>query len=407
MSIALTLPQLEGAMEQAIEAAHSGVRGANPLVGAALVDPRGEVVALAHHRGAGSPHAEYEVLRASGLLSTAGGEAGGEEAGQGTQDSPHLGAAQRPDDLTLISTLEPCRHHGRQPACTEVIAAAGIRRVVFGAADPTYTAGGGASLLRERGISVRGGILAPQARELNRRWERARSEDRPFVTVHLAQSLDARIAAADGTSQWITGPESRAHTHRVRQRIDAILVGTNTAEIDDPQLTARDEAGVELAQQPLRCVMGLSPLREDARLRQGRAEGQGWLHLRTRDPRAAMAELAAVVHDGYPIRHVLVEGGQSVLSAFFAEDLVDEVFVYHAPLLLGGDRHSLGDIGVDTLDQARHFHLDPADHGPVSVLGEDVCLHLAPVPAPQAEMGAYSVHPDPAHPHRSHPDPAQ
>lgn len=389
MSIDLTLPELERAMGRAIEAAHHGARGGNPLVGAALVDPEGDVVALGYHRGAGNPHAEYSVLEASGLLDRAHGT-------RGSPGPPDLGAADGPADLTLISTLEPCRHHGRQPACTEVIAAAGITRVVFGAADPTLSAGGGASVLSGQGISVMGGVLESQARDLNRRWERARHEDRPFVTVHLAQSLDARIAAADGTSQWITGSESRSHTHRVRQRIDAILVGTNTVAVDDPQLTARDEFGVEVERQPLRCVMGRRQISEGARLKQGRAEGDGWLQLRTRDARGALDELAEVVHDGYPVRHVLVEGGQSVLSAFFAEDLVDEVFVYHAPMLLGGDRHSLGDIGVATLGQAKHFRLDPAQDGPVSILGDDVCLHLAPAQPPPAGSDAPTSYPDPA-----------
>lgn len=389
MSIDLTLPAIERAMELAIEAAHRGARGANPLVGAALVDPDGDVVALGYHRGAGSPHAEYSVLEASGLLDSAHGS-------RNAQGFPGLGAARGPEDLTLISTLEPCRHHGRQPACTEVIAAAGITRVVFGAADPTLSAGGGSSVLSGQGISVMGGVLEPQARDLNRRWERARHEDRPFVTVHLAQSLDARIAAADGTSQWITGTASRVHTHRVRQRIDAILVGTNTVEVDDPKLTARDEAGAVVEHQPLRCVMGRRPIREEAELKQGRAEGDGWLQLRTRDPRAALAELAEVVHDGYPVRHVLVEGGQSVLSAFFAADLVDEVFVYHAPMLIGGDRHSLGDIGVATLDQAHRFRLDAAEDGPVSILGDDVCLHLAPAQPPPAGSDAPTSYPHPA-----------
>ncbi len=343
-------------MAQACRAALRGARGANPLVGAVLVSAEGEVLAAGHHRGAGSLHAERDVL---------------EQVLSGPQRRDLSGA-------TLYSTLEPCRHQGRQPPCTGAITAAGVGRVVYGAEDPTETAGGGAAALARGGAEVIGGVLAQGCAGLNHRWSLAQEQERPFVTVHLAQSLDAKIAAADGTSQWITSAESRAHTHLIRQRVDAILVGTNTALVDDPRLTARDEHGSLTQRQPLRCVLGHRELPGEARLKQGRPEGDGWLHLRTRDPLEALRELARTRHGGHPVRHVLVEGGQSVLSAFFAADLVDEIFAYQAPLILGSGRSSIGDIGVTTLDQAPRYELDPADGGPVRLMGPDVCTHLQP-----------------------------
>ncbi|WP_238385214.1 bifunctional diaminohydroxyphosphoribosylaminopyrimidine deaminase/5-amino-6-(5-phosphoribosylamino)uracil reductase RibD [Nesterenkonia muleiensis] len=346
----------DATMRTAIDAALLGPRGANPLVGAALTDSRGSLIATGYHQGAGTFHAERDCLtnaRTAGVVDFTG--------------------------TTLYTTLEPCSHYGRQPACTDLISEAGIRTVVIGARDPSVNGGGG-EVLRDRGADVAVGQLGQQCTELNHRWNQAVSQQRPFVTVHLAQSIDARIAAADGTSQWITSAVSRRHTHSIRQRVDAIIVGTNTAEIDDPRLTARQKGGDETLEQPLRTVMGLRELPEQARLRQGRPEGQGWLQLRTRDPLEALQTLAGTQHNGYQVRHVLVEGGQSVLSAFFAADLVDEIFLYSAPLILGSGRSSLADLGVTTLAEARRYTLDAADGGPTTIMDNDVCIHLQPEP---------------------------
>ncbi len=349
-------------MRRALQEALRGARGANPLVGAVLVSGAGEVLAVGHHRGAGSLHAERDAL---------------------SQVSPEADLSS----ATLYSSLEPCRHQGRQPACTEAILAAGVGHVVYGASDLTDIAGGGGQALAGAGVEVTGGVLVDECEQLNHRWSLAQAQGRPFVTVHLAQSLDAKIAASDGTSQWITSAASRAHTHRIRQRVDAILVGTNTALVDDPRLTARDEDGNLTEHQPLRCVLGLRDIPQDAALRRGRPEGQGWTQLRTRHPLEALRELAQTTHQGHPVRHVLVEGGQSVLSAFVAADLVDEIFAYQAPIIMGAGRSSIADIGVTTLDQAPRYELDPADGGPVRVMEGDVCSHLQPssASAPQKE----------------------
>lgn len=345
----------DAVMHQALDAAILGVRGANPLVGAVLVSAEGVVLSTGHHRGAGTFHAERHAL----------------DSFLREQPGADLSSA------TLYSTLEPCRHQGRQPACTELIRDAGVGRVVHGASDPSSN-GGGAQVLRRAGLEVISGVLAPQCEALNHRWVAAARATRPFVTAHLAQTLDGRIAAEDGTSQWITSQTARDHTHLVRSRVDAILVGTNTVTVDDPRLTARSPSGQPTQRQPLRAVMGMTPVPPGRRLTQGLPEGDGWLQLRTRDPLAALQELAQTTHGGYPIKHVLVEGGQSVLSAFFAADLVDEIFAYHAPLLLGAGRGSIGDIGVKTLSQAPRFALDPADGGPVQIMDSDVCVHLQP-----------------------------
>lgn len=347
-------PPEVAAMRAALEAAGLGERGANPLVGAAVLDGD-RIVALGHHRGAGTPHAEVDALaraRSAGADLTR---------------------------ATVLVTLEPCHHHGRTGPCTRALIEAGVPRVIYAVADPDPQAGGGGAALRAAGIEVRCGLLAAEATRLNHRWLRAAAEGRPFITAKTAQSLDARIAAADSSSQWITGPASREHAHLLRSRCDAILVGTATLAADNPRLSARDAEGKDLPDQPLRVVMGATPVPPGAAVRQGR-----WHHCATRDPRQAVAELAAL-----GVRHLLIEGGATITTAFLAHDLVDALLIYQAPLLLGAGRPAVGNLGVGTLARARRFELDR----PPARLGPDTLLQLSPLP------------PDDGAPARSQPPP--
>ncbi|BAS12732.1 riboflavin biosynthesis protein RibD [Arthrobacter sp. Hiyo8] len=152
----------------------------------------------------------------------------------------------------MVVTLEPCNHVGRTGPCTQAIIDAGVSRVVYAVDDPHDPAAGGAARLRAAGVDVRSGLAAAEALKLNREWFNAVEARRPFVTLHIAQTLDSRIAAADGTSQWISSPESLADNHGLRRLIDAILVGTETVLVDNPRLTAREENGDESPSQPLR-----------------------------------------------------------------------------------------------------------------------------------------------------------
>jgi len=334
------------AMSQALDAALGGPRGANPLVGAVILDPEGKVLSVGHHRGAGTAHAEADALaraREHGIDVTGG---------------------------TIVVTLEPCNHQGRTGPCAQAIIAAGLARVIYAIDDPHDPAAGGAATLRDAGIQVESGLDAGRARELNARWLAAVVQRRPFVTLHIAQTLDARIAAEDGTSQWISGPESLRDNHGIRQRIDAILVGTGTVAIDDPRLTARTPDGELAAHQPLRVVMGLHPIPENAAILgdDGRA-----LHLATRDPGEALAELFT-----QGVRHVMVEGGSRIISAFLTAGLVDELVVYQAPTLLGSGKNSVAGLGVRTLSEAQTWDWDHSDGGAVRHLGRDLRLHLQP-----------------------------
>ncbi|MEU3845781.1 bifunctional diaminohydroxyphosphoribosylaminopyrimidine deaminase/5-amino-6-(5-phosphoribosylamino)uracil reductase RibD [Micrococcus terreus] len=341
-------------LDTAVTEALRGPRGANPLVGAVITAPDGTVLATGHHRGRGTDHAEVDALAAYRR-----------RAGQ--ESLPPL------RDCTIHITLEPCDHHGVTGPCSRAILDAGLGAVRYAVPDPTGPDDGGAARLARHGVDVVQVSGHHGAAQLNRRWHRARMEGRPFITAHLAQSLDGRVAAADGTSQWITGGPSRRHAHEVRARVDAIVVGTGTVISDDPRLTARDAVGADLDRQPLPVVQGLREIPGQAALR--RAD---WLHVRTRSPQQVLQTLADQPPQR-PVRHLLIEGGPTVLSAWIAAGLVDELFLYQAPLALGDGAPGLTALGVQTLTDARNFDLDPADGGSIRQLGRDVLLHLTPL----------------------------
>lgn len=361
----------EAAMDLAAVAAAGGVRGANPLVGAVLTGPDGSVLAVGHHRGAGTAHAEADAL----------------DSWTRRRRTDPDAAAVDPADCTLHVTLEPCDHTGRTGPCTRAVLRAGIGRLVYAVADPTGADGGGARTLQSAGVEVHGPTGHPVAEALTDRWRRARAASRPFVTAHLAQSLDGCAAAADGTSRWITSPESRAHAHAVRARVDAVVVGTGTVLADDPRLTARRPDGSLAAAQPVPVVMGRRDVPTGAALHRHPTLGAGGplLQVRSHDPREVLAALAA--HPGpWPhgrsgCEHLLIEGGPTVLAAWIAADMVDELHVYTAPMLLGPGRPAVDGLAVDTLAQAVHWRPDPAEAGPVRRLGPDTWTHLQPAPA--------------------------
>jgi diaminohydroxyphosphoribosylaminopyrimidine deaminase/5-amino-6-(5-phosphoribosylamino)uracil reductase len=248
-----------------------------------------------------------------------------------------------------VVTLEPCNHTGRTGPCAEALVAAGVRRVVYAQGDDNPVARGGAQTLRAAGIEVEGGLLADAARALNRTWTFAVEHGRPFVTWKFATTLDGRSAAADGTSRWVSSRAARVDTHRLRAQCDTMLVGTATVETDDPQLTVRDETDEPVPHQPLRAVMGLRDLDPGRRVLDDRAET---LHLRTRDPHQALAELYARDR-----QHVFLEGGPTLAAAFLEAGLVDEVVTYVAPLLLGSGRSAVGDLGIGTIADALRLQI--------------------------------------------------
>lgn len=313
-------------MRQAFALAKKGpLVNENPRVGCVLVTDDGVVVAEGFHRGAGHDHAEVDALtklRAKGIPS---------------------------EGLTAVVSLEPCRHEGRTPPCAKGLVEAGISRVVYSVSDPGGESAEGATYLRDNGIEVIGGVLADEGIDVVRHWHTATALGRPFVTVKWAQSLDGRIAASDGTSQWITSADSRSLVHEDRSNHGAIVVGTETALVDDPSLTARTDDGDLYPTQPHAVVIGLRDIPATAKLHQ---HPGGFSHFRTHDVGDVLAELF-----GRGIRSCYVEGGATLIAAFVRAGLVDEYHITMGPMLIGGDKVAITDIGVSSLNEARHLDI--------------------------------------------------
>jgi diaminohydroxyphosphoribosylaminopyrimidine deaminase/5-amino-6-(5-phosphoribosylamino)uracil reductase len=260
-------------------------------------------------------------------------------------------------------TLEPCNHTGRTGPCSEALIAAGVARVVYAVSDPGRASGGGAERLREAGVEVIAGVLAEEAETFLEEWLTATRRGTPWVTVKWAATLDGRAAAADGSSQWITGTASRQRVHEQRAQSDAIVVGTGTVLADDPSLTARGDAGELLPHQPLPVVIGERGIPAGAKLRDRPVL------------EAASRDLPAILRDLFSrdIRRVYVEGGPTLASAFIAAGLVDEYAVYVAPKVLGGPRLAVTDIGVGTIADARELTITS-----VESLGDDILITARP-----------------------------
>ncbi|CAB5029191.1 MAG: bifunctional diaminohydroxyphosphoribosylaminopyrimidine deaminase/5-amino-6-(5-phosphoribosylamino)uracil reductase RibD [Actinobacteria bacterium] len=315
-------------------AATPGVpQGPNPRVGCVLLAPDGAVFAEGYHRGAGTAHAEVDALSRAG------------DAARGS---------------TAVVTLEPCDHTGLTGPCTQALIAAGVARVVFAQSDPNPLAAGGAATLRAAGIEVVAGLLSAEATALNERWSFAVTRGRPFVTWKAATTLDGRIAAADGSSRWITSADARADVHRIRSEVDAVIVGTGTVLADDPHLAVRVGGEVDhAARQPMRVVVGLRDLPAGARVLDDAAPT---LQLRSHDP---LDVLHSLFERG--ARHVLLEGGPTLASAFVSAGVIDAVRWYVAPALLGAGAVALAEAGMATISDALRLQVTA-----VTLVGGDV-----------------------------------
>jgi len=336
----------------------------NPMVGCVIAHGE-EVVGEGFHQRAGGPHAEVFALR----------EADGRARG-----------------ATAYVTLEPCAHYGRTPPCALALIEAGVARVVAAMGDPFPDVdGGGFALLRQAGIEVAVGLMADQARELNRGFLSRIERGRPFVRVKLAASLDGRTAMASGESKWITGAAARADVQRWRARAGAILTGAATVLADDPALTARPDTGDFLP--PLRVVLD-ARLRtlSCARVREGDAPTL-YLH----DPALAPPALEGAQFAAAPLQadgrfdlaavmallaargvnEVHVEAGPTLCGALLRAGLADELLLYMAPLLMGeGARPLLAGLGIEAMAQAR-----PLEVRDLRRVGSDLRLLLRPVTA--------------------------
>jgi len=346
------------AVRRAVELSRAalGSTSPNPPVGAVVLDADGDVVGEGWTRPPGGPHAEVVALQSAGPRARGG---------------------------TAVVTLEPCRHTGRTGRCATALIDAGIARVVYACADPSSDAGGGAAVLRAAGVDVAQVLADEVARGPLEAWLTSRATGRPFVTWKYAATLDGRSAAADGTSRWITGEESRADVHRLRAECDAVVAGVGTVLTDDPLLTARPDPG----HQPLRVVVdsrGRTPLTARAlsgprpavvATRSDVDEGTYPDQLPLPGDDDGHVDLVALLQAlaGRDLVSVLLEGGPTLAGAFVRQGLVDKVVGYVAPTLLGDGTAALQGAGVTTVSAAHRLRLDD-----VTRIGDDVRLTLRP-----------------------------
>lgn len=314
----------QAAMRRALELAWQGWGrvGANPLVGAVVLK-EGKVVAEGHHAAFGGPHAEVSALEAAGAAARGG---------------------------QLVVTLEPCAHHGKTPPCTDAIIQAGISHVVFGARDPNTEAAGGAQALAAAGVLTEGGVLAAEVRAQNATFfHRHECADRPYVALKLALSLDGRIADHERNSRWISGTEARDFVQWLRAGFEAIAVGAGTARADDPSLTVR--GAVQPARPPLRVVFdqhgeipeSLGLLRTAGAVPTAVVVGERVTADALARFRSAGAEVISAPDEARALRllraqgpaSILVEGGGVLAARLLRVGLVDRLYLFMAPLLLG------------------------------------------------------------------------
>jgi len=329
-----------------------GATSPNPMVGAVLVK-RGQIIGRGWHRRAGAAHAEIDALR----------------------DAQKRGHSPR--GATLFVTLEPCCTHGRTPPCTDALIAAGLRRVVVGAADPNPKhAGRGLAILRRAGISVFPGALAEECAHLNDAFNHWIVQRTPFVTVKAAMTLDGKIATAGGESKWITGETARAHGMKLRQGSDAILVGINTVLNDDPSLTVRvkSKSGKPQPRQPRRIVLdSLARTPLNAKIVSDALVALTTIVVSPRAPKSRVSALAKKARvlvaplakpasklnlrwllkklGAENVTSLLVEGGGEVNASFLLGGFAHRVAFFYAPKILGGrdSRKGVAGEGVRSL----------------------------------------------------------
>lgn len=341
-------------MQRALDlAAGARYTSPNPRVGAVVVRD-GEVMGEGRHEGAGRPHAEAVALQ---RIDAAGS--------------------------TIYVTLEPCTHQGRTPPCAPALVAAGVARVVIAAIDPDERVGGrGITYLRDRGIKVEVGLLEREARVLNAPYFHHRSTGRPLVTLKLALTLDGRLAAPDGSSEWITGPAARLRVHRRRSEVDAVLVGANTVLTDNPSLTAREvDAPSSSAyrrddsRQPTRIVVDAAGrIPTTAKIFDGPGEviiattssaahdvQTGWkekgAEVLVLDGTGAGVGLSSLV-DALGRRGLLevyCEGGGAVATSLLREDLVGRLELYYGGVIAGRGGPEIGDLEFSSLGEASRW----------------------------------------------------
>jgi diaminohydroxyphosphoribosylaminopyrimidine deaminase/5-amino-6-(5-phosphoribosylamino)uracil reductase len=313
------------AMQRAIALSEKGLGkcAPNPIVGAVILDASGKIVSEGFHdRMTSKDHAEVVAIKSAG---------------------------DQTKGATMVVTLEPCNHTGSTGPCTQAIIDCGISTVVFAVKDPNIVAAGGADALRAAGIKVVDGVLAKEASYANRAWLTKIEKIRPYFVWKVATTLDAKIAASDGTSKWISNEVSRKDVQRLRRESDAILVGTNTVIVDNPHLIPRGEFS-GFSSNPIRIIFGEGNVPADSKVFDSAAET---VQIKSRD----LSELVSKLNE-LNVNQVFVEAGTTLASAMVDGGLMDELVIYQAPALLGSGKPFYSDDSKSTIeDQMRLEHI--------------------------------------------------
>jgi diaminohydroxyphosphoribosylaminopyrimidine deaminase/5-amino-6-(5-phosphoribosylamino)uracil reductase len=323
-------------------AAHGlGLTSPNPIVGAVILNKDGQEISSGFH--AGSDHAEVIAINNANA-------AGFKDFSQ----------------CTLVVTLEPCNHQGKTGPCSEAIISAGIKSVVYGVSDPNPIAQGGAARLKSAGINVIAGIETAEVAFTNRAWLKKIQTGYPWVMSKIAATLDGKIAAADGTSQWITCEESRRDVAKLRNESDVIVTTTATVLADNPDLTPRFVDGVNPSgriKNPVRVVMGERSIPSDYKVNNERAETR-FIQNHNFQALLDMARSA-----GW--NQIMIEAGAVFNGELVRAGLVDEIILYQAPAVLGAGTNFLSNLTIETLSDRINF-----SYGEISRVGTDMKIQL-------------------------------
>lgn len=326
---------VDALFDVAVQEAWSGafVAAGNPRVGCVITDDAGTIIATGAHLGGGTPHAEVMALQQAGV------------AARGAH---------------VYVTLEPCRHTGRTPPCTDALIAAQVASVTYAVADPGHKSGGGAQVLTEAGIRVHQ-VEHAGAEHLTRAWCHVQRLERPYVIGKCAMSLDGRVAQASGAPWPLTSATTNHQAHDLRASVDAIVVGTATVLIDDPALTARDASGALRPVQPRVYVVGERAVPANAQV-----HGRNLRHIASRSVADAMAIMRA---DG--IETMLLEGGPTLLGAWIAAGVVDELRWSISPVVIGAGPRAA------SATPSPPVSVQP---GPIVIMEQDIVIGAIPNP---------------------------
>lgn len=321
----------EAAMARAIERARLGLGKTypNPIVGAVITSPTGELISEGFHQG--GDHAEVVAITA---------------------------AKEIPAGSTLYVTLEPCNHHGKTPPCVDAIINSGIAKVFYAVSDPNPAAAGGAERLRQAGIEIQSGLGESDSRLENRAWLTKVELGRPRITWKIASTMDGKVTAIDGSSKWITGEVARAEVARMRSQVDAIVTSTATVIADDPLMTSKGQ-GLN----PVRIVMGETPISTTSQVLNSDAET---VIISSRKPED-LIEFA----NQRGFNQLLIESGPTLGTALLGQGLIDEIVLFQAPTFLGSGTPSIGDLRITNLSGRLDFEISD-----VEIFGADLKITL-------------------------------